>query len=208
MDIISWAIGVVKDFIAAGGLLGIFLLMTLESMCLPVPSEIVLTFGGWLAFDGVLDFWGVALAGTAGCLFGSLIAYWIGDRGGRALVHRYGKALHLNEDSMESAEKWFNKHGDLAVFGSRLLPVIRTFISLPAGYGKMNLTRFTVLTLVGSFIWCVVLTYAGFILGANWESISQFTAPITIVVVLVTVAVLVWYFMFYKKRKAKAQAKV
>ncbi|MDD1771105.1 MAG: DedA family protein, partial [Methanomassiliicoccales archaeon] len=146
MDIISWAIQVLKDFIAAGGLAGIFFLMTLESMCLPVPSEIVLTFGGWLAFDGRLDFLGVVLAGTFGCLAGSLIAYYVGYKGGRALVHRYGHALHVSEDSIHGAEEWFLKHGDLAIFGSRLLPVVRTFISLPAGLAKMNVTRFSILT--------------------------------------------------------------
>ena len=205
MDIISWAIEVMKDFIAAGGLAGIFFLMTLESMCLPVPSEIVMTFGGWLAFDGRLDFWGVVLAGTLGCLAGSLIAYYIGDKGGRALVHRYHRALHVSEDSIRGAEEWFLKHGDLAVFGSRLLPVVRTFISLPAGLAKMNVKRFTILTFVGSLIWCIVLTYVGFVLGANWESIREFTLPLTIIVVAVTVAVLIWYFKFYKKRKTKVQ---
>ncbi len=205
MDVISWAIQVLKDFIAAGGLAGIFFLMTLESMCLPVPSEIVMTFGGWLVFDGRLDFVGVILAGTFGCLAGSLIAYWIGDKGGRALVHRYGKALHVSEKSIQGAEDWFHKHGDLAVFGSRLLPVVRTFISLPAGLAKMNLRRFVVLTFIGSLIWCIVLTYAGFLLGANWESIRELTGPLTVIVVAVTAALLIWYFCFYKKKKAKAQ---
>lgn len=194
-----------KDFIAAGGLAGIFFLMTLESMCLPVPSEIVMTFGGWLAFDGRLDFLGVILTGTLGCLAGSLIAYYIGDKGGRALVHRYGRALHVNEESIHGAEGWFSKHGDLAVFGSRLLPVVRTFISLPAGLAKMNVTRFSILTFVGSLIWCIVLTCAGFVLGTHWESIREFTVPLTIIVVVVTVVVLVWYFKFRQKKNAKAR---
>jgi membrane protein DedA with SNARE-associated domain len=204
MDVISWAIQVSKDLIASGGLVGIFFLMSLESMCLPVPSEIVMTFGGWLVFDGRLDFLGVMLAGTIGCVAGSLIAYYIGEKGGRGLVHRYGRALHLNESSIQGAEGWFKKHGDLAVFGSRLLPVVRTFISLPAGLAKMNLTRFTVLTLVGSLIWCLALTYAGFLLGASWESIREITVPLTIVVLVVTAVVLIWYF-FIRKKKEKPE---
>ncbi len=208
MDIITWAIVIIKDLIAAGGLAGIFFLMTLESMLLPVPSEIVMTFGGWLAYDGRLGLIGIILAGTFGCLAGSLIAYYIGYYGGRGLVHRYGRTLHVDEKTIDGAESWFKKHGDLAIFGSRLLPVVRTFISLPAGLAKMNLTRFCIETFVGSLIWCAILGYAGYLLGANWEAIDKLMGPITIIVVIVTVAVLVWYFMFYKKSKARSETKV
>ncbi|MGD1060718.1 MAG: DedA family protein [Methanomassiliicoccales archaeon] len=208
MDIVTWAIQSMKDFIAGGGLIGIFFLMTLESMLLPVPSEVVLTFGGWLAFEGRLDLVGVILAGTFGCLAGSLIAYYIGDLGGRALVHRYGRALHVNQKTIDGTEAWFHKHGDLTVFGSRLLPVVRTFISLPAGLAKMNVPRFSVLTFVGSLIWCSILAYAGFLLGTNWQAVEQVSLPITIVVVVGTVAVLLWYFLVVRKKKARQQAKV
>jgi membrane protein DedA with SNARE-associated domain len=201
MDLISWGIQFLLDVISDIGYWGIVLLMALESMCLPVPSEIVMTFGGWLAYDGRFDLTLVALAGTLGCVIGSVIAYYAGYYGGREFVIKYGRYIHLNEKSLETTERWFAKHGALAVFVTRMLPVVRTFISLPTGMAKYNFWRFVTLTAIGSFIWCYLLAYAGFILGPNWRSIEDSFRGIEVVVVLVVIAMFVYY--IYHRRKCR-----
>lgn len=202
MDLISWGAQVIYDFIGAVGYAGIFFLMTLESMAIPVPSEIVMTFGGWLAYDGKLDLFWVGMAGTLGCVAGSVIAYWIGEYGGRAFIIKYGKYLLLKESSIDSAEVWFKKYGAVAIFGSRLLPVIRTFISIPAGIAKMNFWVFLVLTFLGSLPWCYALAYAGYYLGANYESIHSYFNVLTIIVIIVAAALL-FYYLFLRKRRVE-----
>ncbi|HUL38837.1 MAG TPA: DedA family protein [Methanomassiliicoccales archaeon] len=202
MDLISWGIQTLKDFIATVGYPGIFLLMTLESMAIPIPSEVVMTFGGWLAYDGVLSLFWVGMAGTLGCVAGSAIAYWIGEYGGRPFIKRYGRYLLLSEESIDSAETWFKKYGAIAVFGSRLLPVVRTFISIPAGIAKMNFWSFIVLTFLGSLPWCYALAYAGYLLGANYESIQGNFTLLTILVVVAVAALLV-YFIYIRRRRSK-----
>ncbi len=205
MDLISWGIQVLKDFIEAVGYPGIFLLMTLESMFVPVPSEIVMTFGGWLAYDGVLSLFWVGMAGTLGCVMGSMIGYWIGQYGGRAFIRKYGKYLLLKESSIDAAEVWFKKYGAIAVFGTRLLPVVRTFISIPAGIAKMPFLSFVVLTFLGSLPWCYALAYAGYLLGANYESISGYFGILTVLVVIVA-AVLLIYFIYVRRRPSKQRS--
>jgi membrane protein DedA with SNARE-associated domain len=210
MGIIESVVQIILDLIGALGLPGVFGLMTLESMCLPIPSEIVMTFAGALVFQGestMLDgSWlgliAVTMAGTLGCAVGSIIAYYIGERGGRPFVLRYGKYVLLNEKHLDSAERWFIKYGDMAVFVSRLLPVVRTFISLPAGMAKMNFTRFVVLSFIGSLPWCFALTYLGYILGANWQAVEGVFRQLDILIVVAGVAVVIWY-IWDRKRKAK-----
>jgi len=205
MELISWAVQTIKDFIEAIGLAGIFFLMTLESMAIPVPSEIVMTFGGWLAYEGKLSFFWVGMAGTLGCVAGSIIAYKIGEYGGRPFIVKYGKYLLLRESSVDDAEVWFKKHGNLAVFGSRLLPVVRTFISIPAGIAKMNLPIFILLSFLGSLPWCYALTYAGYYLGANYESINAYFNLFTIIVVIAAAALL--YYYLYRRKKSRKKKK-
>jgi membrane protein DedA with SNARE-associated domain len=149
MGIIEWAIELIKQLIDAGGYGGIALLMALESMCIPIPSEIVLPFGGWLAFDGQMNWILVSLAGTIGCVIGSILSYWAGEKGGRAFVCKYGKYLLLNEGHLDLSERWFKKYGTPMIFFSRILPIMRTFISLPAGIAKMDFKNFVVLTTMG-----------------------------------------------------------
>jgi len=206
MDLISWGVQTIKDFIEAIGYGGIFFLMTLESMALPVPSEIVMTFGGWLAYDGKLSLFWVGLAGTLGCVAGSMIAYKIGEYGGRPFIRKYGKYIFLKESSVDDAEVWFKKHGNWAVFGSRLLPVVRTFISIPAGIAKTNFPMFIALTFLGSLPWCYALTYAGFYLGANYEILSPYYNLFTIIVIVALVA-LFFYYMHRRRRKRIARDK-
>jgi membrane protein DedA with SNARE-associated domain len=199
--IIAWVVQVIMDLILFLGIPGIVGLMALESMCLPVPSEVVLPFAGALVAMGklvifnnpIIDTFIVALAGTLGCTIGSVIAYYIGLKGGRPLVLRYGKYILLNEKHLDTTEKWFNKYGDWAIFGSRLLPVVRTFISLPAGMAKMNFKRFVVLTTVGSFPWCLALAYIGLELGQNWAAIESLYRPLEIAVVIGVAALAVYY---------------
>jgi membrane protein DedA with SNARE-associated domain len=201
MDLFSLVIQSIKDFIEAIGYFGIFFLMTLESMALPVPSEVILTFGGWLAYNGSLNIFWVGMAGTLGCVVGSIIAFKIGEYEGRPFVRKYGKYFFLKESNVDEAELWFKKYGQWAVFGSRLLPVVRTFISIPAGMAKMNLLRFVVLTFLGSLIWCYALTYIGYYLGKNYESINSYFNLLVIVVVVIVGPLLIYYIFTKNKKK-------
>jgi len=205
MDIISWGIQFIKDLIAGLGYPGILALMTLESMCLPVPSEIVLPFGGWLAFDGRLDVFWVAMTGTVGCALGSVIAYALGYYGGRPLILRYGRYVFLEEKHLLAAECWFRKYGDYAVFGSRLLPVVRTFISLPAGVCRTNFSRFVVLSFLGSLPWCFALAYGGYYLGASWDSLAGAFNYLTIIVLIVLLALFIWFYFIRKRKKCEVE---
>jgi membrane protein DedA with SNARE-associated domain len=207
MDIITWGIQFVKDFIGGIGVIGIFFLMTLESMCLPIPSELILPFGGWLASDGKMDVFMVGLAGSLGCLAGSIIAYAIGFYGGRQFIIRYGRYVFLKEKSIESAECWFKKYGNIAIFGSRLLPVVRTFISLPAGVAKMDFTRFTILSFIGSVPWCFAFAYAGYYLGQNWESLGGIYNIFTIIVVIAIIVLFVWFFFLRRRKKCEVEGR-
>jgi len=199
MDLFSMVIQSIKNFIDAVGYPGIFFLMTLESMALPIPSEVIMTFGGWLAYDGRLDLFWVGMAGTLGCLAGSVIAYKAGEYGGRAFIKRYGKHIFLKESSVDRAEAWFAKHGQWAVFGSRLLPVVRTFISIPAGIAEMRFSNFVILTFLGSMIWCYALTYSGYYLGKNYNSLNSYF-NILVTVVLVAVGFILIYYKFLRNK--------
>ena len=206
MGIIEWAIELIKQFIEIGSYGGIIILMALESMCFPIPSEIVLPFGGWLAYDGKLDWILVALAGTIGCVVGSALAYWAGMKGGRAFVCRYGKYVFLNEGHLDSTERWFKKYGSTMIFLTRIMPIVRTFISLPAGMARMDFKKFILLTAIGSAIWCFALTYVGYALGANWETIRVWFGQADILIVVVFVGLLVWLLLRHRKRlKAKEE---
>lgn len=197
--------------ISKHGYLAIFLLMTLESACIPVPSEAVMGFAGalttGLTIAGVsahLNFWAVVLLGAFGNLLGSLIAYVVGRTGGRALVERYGKYVFIRHHDLDKAEAFFAKHGDSAVFVSRILPVVRTFISFPAGIAEMPAVKFSIFTLLGSLPWTLALAYLGRSLAANWQTVSKAGTPISIVFGLIIVVVIVrWYL---KRRQAQSAA--
>jgi len=202
MGIIEFIANGIKDIILGMGYPGIVLLMGLESMVLPIPSEVVMPFAGWLAYDGQMDWVIASIAGTMGCTLGSLIAYGIGYYGGRPLILRYGRYVLLQEKHLESAERWFQKWGASAVFFTRLLPVLRTFISIPAGICRMNVVSFALLTTLGSAPWCFALTYAGYLLGPEWESIIKFFEPFEVLIILAAIILVAYYFFFYRKRKA------
>lgn len=158
--------------ISGVGYLGVVFLMAIESACIPLPSEIIMPFAGYLVFLGRFNLWWTGIFGALGCVIGSLIAYWIGYSGGRRVVEKYGRYILISSHDLELADRWFNKYGELTVFFSRLLPIIRTFISLPAGIARMDFWRFLIFTFIGSLPWCLGLAYLGQILGQNWENIS------------------------------------
>jgi membrane protein DedA with SNARE-associated domain len=155
--------------ISAMGYSGIVLLMAIESACIPLPSEIIMPFSGYLVSRGEMTLWGVSVAGAFGCVVGSLVAYWAGMYGGRPFIERYGRYILLSRHDLDIADRWFAKYGEIIVFVSRLLPAIRTFIAFPAGVARMNLTRFCIYTFAGSLPWCLGLAYVGQKLGEQWD---------------------------------------
>jgi len=155
--------------ISALGYPGIVLLMGIESACIPLPSEIIMPFSGYLVYTGQFNLWSVGVAGAVGCVLGSLVAYWVGMYGGRPVIEKYGRYVLISMHDLDLADKWFAKRGELIVFASRLLPVIRTFIAFPAGVARMNLTRFIIYTFLGSLPWCLGLAYIGQKLGEEWD---------------------------------------
>lgn len=156
--------------ISSGGYLGIIALMAIESACIPLPSEIIMPFSGYLVYTGRFHLLWVATVGAIGCNVGSAIAYAIGYYGGRPLVEKYGSYLLISKRELDWADHFFARYGDVTVFFSRLLPVVRTFIALPAGIARMPQLRFHVYTFVGSWPWCLGLAYVGMKLGERWET--------------------------------------
>nr|WP_319374467.1 DedA family protein [uncultured Methanobacterium sp.] len=179
------------------GYWGIFLGMTIESACIPLPSEIIMTFAGYVVYEGKMAFWGVVLVGTLGNLVGSLIAYYVGWWGGRPLLEKYGKYILITHSKLNLADEWFEKYGHEAVLISRMLPGLRTFISLPAGITHMNLKKFILYTVVGSLPWCFVLTYIGVLMGPNWTTIESYFRYLDILVgigIVVFIAYIIYHY--------------
>jgi membrane protein DedA with SNARE-associated domain len=194
----SFALSTISTF----GYGGIFFLMMLESMVLPVPSELVMPFAGFLIEKGSFTFLFVIIASTLGSITGSLIFYYIGKTGGHALVERYGKYVLINHEDVIKTEKWFNKRGELTIFFARLIPVVRHLISLIAGIGKMNVKKFMLYTIIGATLWNAILAYLGFILGQHWEEVNQYTDQISIVIVILLIGFVVYFvYRHLKKRK-------
>jgi membrane protein DedA with SNARE-associated domain len=197
--------------ISRHGYLAIFLLMTLESACIPIPSEAIMLFGGALTagatIAGVsahLNLLTVSLLGLAGNLLGSGIAYAVGRTGGRALVEKWGRYILISHKDLDRAEAYFAKRGEAAVLVGRVLPVVRTFISFPAGVAEMPILKFSLFTLLGSLPWILALAYSGNAVAGNWQSIAGYFTPISIVFGLAIVAAIVWW---YVKRRRMLAAK-
>ena len=185
--------GFVIATIAGLGYGGVVLLMAVESACIPLPSEVIMPFAGYLVFKGTFTLWGAALAGAAGCVLGSLLAYFIGAYGGRALVYKYGRYVLISHRDLAWADRWFARHGGITVFIGRLLPVVRTFIALPAGISRMPLLRFVVYTFAGSLIWCYGLAWIGLKLGENWRTLGAYFHKFDSAITLVLLIAVVWY---------------
>lgn len=191
------------SFIQSTSYVGIFLLMLLESALIPIPSEVTMPFSGFLASQGILNFWLVVIVGTIANLVGSLIAYYIGyfieETILLKLIKKYGKFILVSEREYRHAEHWFQKYGDKIIFISRILPAVRTVISLPAGVFKMDIKKFIIYTTVGCFLWSIFLTYVGFYLGENWASLEGYYRKFEYLIVAVIVIGVVYY--IYKKVK-------
>ena len=193
------------SLISSYGVVAVFVLMTAESALIPIPSEITMPFAGFLAGRGVLDFWFVIFIGALGNLSGSLLAYWLGYTKGeewvRFAIRKWGKWLLMREEEYDKAKAWYIKYGQAVTFTSRLLPIVRTFISLPAGIAKMNLTYFSVLTFIGSFIWSAFLAWLGLKLGQNWLAIEPYFRKFQIVIVGLGVLAVLFYIRTHLRRR-------
>ena len=194
--------------ISSSGYAGIALLMGIESACIPLPSEIIMPFSGYLVFTGRFNLFWVATAGAIGCNLGSAVAYWIGAHGGRPMVERFGRFVLLDKKDLERTTRFFDKYGSITVFLARLLPVVRTFIAFPAGIAKMPLVRFHVYTFLGSWPWCFALAYVGMKLGQGWETDPRFKAVFhefhTVIVVLLLIGI-VWFLWSHLKGRSSAE---
>src|SRR5580704_12594459 len=183
----------IKSVIVATSYGGVALLMAIESACIPLPSELIMPFAGYLVYEGTLKLLWVATAGAIGCNLGSLIAYEIGCYGGRPLVEKYGRWILLSRRELNWADRFFAHWGYLAVFIARLLPVVRTFIALPAGIARMPRGRFHLYTFVGSWLWCFVLAWVGMKLGENWRELGKYFHQFDAVIGVVIVAGIIWF---------------
>ncbi len=194
--------------ISASGYVGIALLMAIDSACVPLPSEIIMPFSGYLVHTGQLKLFWVATAGAIGCNLGSVVAYWIGAWGGRPFIEKYGRFVLLNHHDLERAERFFHRFGGITVFLGRLLPVVRTFIALPAGIGRMPQLRFHLYTFLGSWPWCFVLAWVGMKLGQAWETDPRFKAAFHrfhLGVEIVVLAGVVWFVWTHWKNRVKPE---
>ena len=187
--------------IESTGELGVFVLMAIESANIPIPSEVIMPFAGAVAARGELLFWGAVLAGALGNTVGSVISYWVGLRGGRPFVKRWGKYFFVRESELERGERWIERYGVHVAFWSRLLPVVRTFISLPAGVVRAPFLPFTVFTFIGSFLWSAFLAWVGFFLGERWHEIEPFFRQASVLIVGVFVVIVVLYIWYHIKDK-------
>jgi membrane protein DedA with SNARE-associated domain len=183
----------IKSVMVSTGYGGIVILMAIESACIPLPSELIMPFAGYLVFTGTMKLFWVATAGAIGCNVGSLIAYEIGYYGGRPLVERYGHWIFLSRRELDWADRFFTRWGYLAVFIARLLPVVRTFIALPAGIARMPRGRFHIYTFLGSWPWCLALAYFGMKLGENWRELGKYFHEFDIVIGAVLVVGIIWF---------------
>lgn len=201
-------IAFLQDFITSqvqeNGYLAVFVLMLLGSACIPIPSEIVMMFGGALASStfaatalgdetAQLSLLLIILAGLAGSLVGSWLAYWLGYAGGRPLIDKWGRYLLFRPHEVDRAHEWFERHGEALVFFGRLIPLLRAFVSLPAGIARMNLGRFTLYTFLGILPWTIGLAWAGYALGEQWTMVEKWMAPLSVVAAILLVSGLVWW---------------
>ena len=182
----SWIVAI----ISGGGYLGIVLLMAIESACIPLPSEVIMPFAGYLVSTGRFSLIGAATAGAIGCNLGSTVAYYVAAWGGRPVLERWGRYILISHSGLERTDRFFARYGSATVFFGRLLPVVRTFIAFPAGLARMPMLKFQVYTFLGSWPWCFALAYIGYLLGARWDSdptfrrlFHEFDAAVAIVVI-------------------------
>jgi membrane protein DedA with SNARE-associated domain len=207
--IIATLAGFIIAVISKTGYLGVLLLMAIESACIPLPSEVIMPFAGYLVYAGTLKLLLVATAGALGCNVGSVIAYEVGYYGGRPLVEKYGSYLLLSRHDLDLADRFFLRFGSAAVFIGRLLPVIRTFIALPAGIARMPRLRFHVYTFAGSWPWCFALAWIGMKLGERWNKdprLAHWLHRLDAVIILLVLLGLTWFIWSHWKNRLRVAA--
>ena len=197
LGIETWFLEIIAKVYDTMGWPGVVFLMGIESAAIPFPSELIMPLAGWLLIEAKGDsawmLWMAAFYGALGNLLGSWVAYWISYKGGRPLLKKYGKYVLVTQHEVDQAEKWFQKYGEMAVFASRMLPVVRTFISVPAGIARMNFWKFSFYTFVGSYPWSLGLAYGGFKLGENWEDLRRVMRPFDFPIAGIIIVVVVWF---------------
>ena len=206
MSIVAYVITLITSTILKIQYPGIFVLMMLEGMLLPIPSEVVMVFGGYLLYENELPPYSFApafaillIVGTVGNLVGALLAYLIGDKGGAEFVKLYGKKIGISEKTIDRVNLWFNKYGEVSVFVTRLVPIFRTFISIPAGLGRMKISKFISFTVIGMVIWDTILIYIGYTLGTRWNSILGISDNLTYAALAAAAIVLLIIYYMAKK---------
>lgn len=207
--ILAFLVQFITHVIDVGGYAGVAALMGIESACIPLPSEIIMPFAGYVVFLGHLNLILVATAGAVGCNLGSAVAYWIGAKGGRPLVERYGSWVLMSHQDLDRMTHFFERYGSITVLLGRLLPVVRTFIAFPAGIAKMSKVRFHIYTFLGSWPWCLVLAYVGMKLGEKWHTDPRFEAVFHrfhLAVELALLAALVWFVWSHVNRRRASAA--
>ena len=210
IDIVEhWLLNFSTDVYAFMGWGGVVVLMALESTAFPLPSEIVMPLAGWrLILDEGLPVhwvWVAGFWGGVGSVIGSLAEYYVARAGGRPLLVRYGKYLLITRKDLDRADEWFTKRGEITILVGRLIPVVRHFISIPAGVARMHIGKFILFTFVGAFPWCVAMAWAGYLLGSRYDEIREFTRPFTIPIVLVILLLVLWV-VWYKVREIRRES--
>ncbi len=194
------------DYFGAYGVFAVFILMVLESACIPIPSEVIMLYAGALVARGDMTLLEATAAGSLGNLVGSWLAYWAGRYGGRPALERYGRYILISRSKLDMADRWWQRYGDIAVFFSRMLPIIRTFISLPAGISHMRFGRFTAYTLLGSIPWSLMLAYLGVKLAENYDEVIRPRLELITYSALALVALVVLGIWWHRRRSAAAGA--
>ena len=189
----------IMSVISTMGYGGIVLLMAIESACIPLPSEIIMPFAGYLVFKGEMVLWIVALMGALGCVLGSIPAYYVGKTGGRQLAEKYGRFVLISKKDLKMADDWFKNYGEIIILIGRLLPAVRTFIALPAGIARMNMAKFIVYTFVGSLIWCWALAYTGMVFGEHWDTLKVYFHEFHYVIAGGAIIFSLWYIRHHFK---------
>ena len=196
----------VISVISTLGYFGVTMLMAIESACIPLPSEVIMPFSGYLVHTGQFNLWLLAFMGALGCNLGSLVAYEIGYHGGRPLVERFGSYIFLNQHDLDLTDRFFARFGDVTVLISRMLPVVRTFIALPAGIGRMPRLRFHLYTFIGSFPWCLGLAYLGMKAGQHWDYLGKYFHQFDKVIGAIIVIGVIWFVWSHWQNRVRTAA--
>lgn len=199
-DVILAVTNFITQTISQFGYFGVVILMAIESAAIPLPSEVIMPFAGFLVQGGRFTLFGLALAGAAGSVIGSIVTYALGYYGGRPLILKYGRYVLITEHDLQLTERFFAKFGALSTFFGRILPIVRTFISIPAGIGKVKFLPFVAYSFIGSFIWSYFLAWLGMRLGENWHSLESYFRKFDVIIGLIIIAAIIWWIRRHIKK--------